>query len=63
MIIANTTCFHRGVPPIKQDRTMLTLNYVVHPEDWKEPTFQIRKEDYDNMPDNIKPVADYLVKI
>ena len=63
MIIANTTCFHRGVPPIKQDRTMLTLNYVVHPEDWKEPTFQICKEDYDNMPDSIKPVADYLVRV
>ena len=63
MIIANTTCFHRGVPPIKQDRIMLTLNYVVHPEDWKEPTFQIRKEDYDNMPDSVKPVADYLVRV
>ena len=63
MIVANTTCFHRGVPPIKQDRTMLTLNYVVHPEDWKEPTFQIKKDDYENLPDNVRPVADYLVKI
>jgi hypothetical protein len=63
MIIANTTCFHKGIPPTKQDRTMLTLNYVVHPEDWKKPTFQIKKDDYENLPDNVKPAADYLVKI
>jgi len=63
MIIARTTAFHRGTKPTKNDRTMLTLNYVVHPEDWKAPTFQIRKDDYENLSDNVRPVADFLVKV
>lgn len=63
VFVANTTAFHRGVPPTSNDRTMLTLNYVVHPEDWKQPTFKIRQEDYDNLSDDKKPMADFLIKV
>jgi ectoine hydroxylase-related dioxygenase (phytanoyl-CoA dioxygenase family) len=63
LIIANTTAFHKGTPPLSGDRTMLTLNYTVHPEDWKTPTYQIKKEDLNRLPDAKKPLADFLVRI
>lgn len=63
LFIANTTAFHRGVPPINNDRTMLTLNYVIHPEDWKQPTFKMKSKDYDNLPEDKKPMADFLIKV
>jgi len=63
LFIANTTSFHRGVPPLKKDRDMLTLNYVIHPEDWKTPTFEIKQQDYEMLPENKKPVADFLIKV
>jgi hypothetical protein len=45
---------------------MLTLNYVIHPElqggqlPTQEQLFKIKQEQYDNLPDNKKPVADFL---
>ena len=61
-----TTSFHRGTKPIRKERTMLTLNYVVHPElqgaslPNLEQLFKIKQEQYDNLPDSKKPVADFL---
>jgi ectoine hydroxylase-related dioxygenase (phytanoyl-CoA dioxygenase family) len=63
LIIANTTAFHKGTPPMKGDRTMITLNYTIHPEDWNKPTYQIKQEDYDRLSDDKKPLADFLVRI
>jgi len=63
MIIARTTAYHRGTKPTKNPRTMLTLNYVVHPEDWKAPTFKMKKEDFSKLPDDKKPIADFLIKV
>mgnify|MGYP005812668795 CR=1 FL=1 len=63
IFIANTTAFHRGVPPRNNERIMLTLNYVVHPEDWKQPTFRIHQKDFDNLSDDKKPMADFLIKV
>ena len=42
---------------------VLTLNYVIHPEEWNPPSFKMKKEDFDNLPDWKKPVADFLVKV
>tara|TARA_Y100000034_G_C6821607_1_gene370084 strand:+ start:80 stop:943 length:864 start_codon:yes stop_codon:yes gene_type:complete len=63
MIIARPTAFHRGTSPTKNMRTMLTLNYVIHPEEWKQPTFEIEREAYRSLSDDVKPVADFLVKV
>ena len=63
MIVATTNCFHRGVPPINSERTMLTLNYVIHPEEFREPTFQIKQSDVDSLEDYKKPLTDFLIKV
>jgi hypothetical protein len=64
LIISRATLgFHRGTPPTTQERTMLTLNYVIHPEEWRSPEFKIRQEDYELLPENKKPLADFLVKV
>ena len=63
LIIANTTAFHRGTKPISSDRTMITLDWVIHPEFFSNPEFKIAKSKFDNMPDWKKPVLDYLIKV
>jgi len=69
LIAATTTHYHRGTKPISKDRTMLTLNYVIHEElQGGQPSppskwFKIKQEQYDNLPDWKKPVADFLVKV
>jgi len=64
LIIARaTTAFHRGTPPTRQDRTMLTLNYVVHPEDWKPVNFKMKMDDLERLEDRKKPLTDFLIKV
>ncbi len=63
MIVATTNCFHRGKPPIDSERTMLTLNYVVHPEEFRESTFQIKQSDVDSLESYKKPLTDFLIKV
>ena len=63
MIVASTSNFHRGTKCLKNERTMLTINYVIHPEEFKAPTFQIRQSDVDKLPDYKKPLTDFLIKI
>jgi len=68
LIAATTTHYHRGTKPLAKDRTMLTLNYVIHEElEGGEPQrpaswFKIGQEQYNNLPDWKKPIADFLVK-
>ena len=42
---------------------MLTLNYVIHPEDWNQPSYKMKKSDYDNLTDDKRPMADFLIKV
>lgn len=63
LIIANTTCFHRGTKPYSSDRTMLTLNWGIHPEDFRQSKFKIQKSKFQNLPDWKKPIMDYLIKV
>ena len=42
---------------------MLTLNYVIHPEEFREPTFQIKQSDVDSLEDYKKPLTDFLIKV
>ena len=63
VIVANTKGFHRGVKCAESERRMLTVNYVVHPEFWLQPSEKLDKGFYDQLPENKKPVADLLVKV
>jgi len=64
LIIARaTTGFHRGTPPIRQDRTMLTLNYVVHPEEWGPINFKMKMDDFERLENRKKPLTDFLIKV
>jgi hypothetical protein len=64
-----TTSFHRGTKPVRQERTMLTLNYVIHPElqggqpGTQDGLFKIKQEQYDSLPASKRPVADFLIKV
>jgi len=61
LIIANTTGFHRGTKVLARDRSMLTLDYVVHEEYWgKTPKFKIRRSDLARFTPEQKILADYL---
>ena len=69
LIAATTTHYHRGTKPTAKERTMLTLNYVVHQElEGGHPSspaqwFRIRQQDVDQLSDWKKPVADFLTKV
>lgn len=64
-----TTSFHRGTKPIRKERTMLTLNYVIHSElqggvpGTQDNLFKIKQEQYDSLSDSKKPAADFLIKV
>ena len=40
---------------------MLTLNYVMHPEEFKPPSYKIKKEDIEKLSNIKKPLVDYLI--
>ena len=69
LIAATTTCFHKGTKPVTQERTMLTLNYVIHPElsggrpGQYESLFKINTEDYTSLSEEKKRAADFLEKV
>lgn len=61
LIIADTNGFHRGNPIKSKDRTMLTLDYLIHPEfDGSSHSFKIWKSDVDSMNESYKGAADFL---
>ena len=68
LIAASTTCFHKGTKPTTRDRSMLTLNYVVHPElcggvPWEyEKLFKVKESQYRSLSDGKKPLCDFLEK-
>lgn len=69
LITGFTTSYHRGTKPIRQERTMLTLNYVIHPElqggrpGVYDNLFKIRQQQHDELEESKKPVADFLMKV
>lgn len=62
LIIGATTGFHKGLKPIANERSMLTVNYTIHPENWKPITFKMRQADYLGLPEEKKPLTDFLRK-
>lgn len=69
LIAATTTCFHKGNKPVTKDRTMLTLNYVIHPElaggrpGQYENFFKIKNSQFDSLIEGKKRAADFLERI
>lgn len=63
LVIANTTAFHRGTKPYSSDRTMVTLDWVIHPEFFDKPSFKIPNKKFDKLPSWKKPIMDYLIKV
>ncbi len=66
LIAATTTFFHKGTKPTTKERTMLTINYGVHPElaggrpgDY-EKLFKVREDQYKSLPNNKRHVCDFL---
>ena len=71
VVIANTRGIHKGLKTKNDPRTMLTVNVVIHPEisnqRWNKihedkGRFYIKKEWYDQLSDEEKPFADYLLQ-
>ena len=68
LIAATTTAFHRGTKPLTNERTMLTINHVIHPEldeaRYNKGTikFGMKKGSFEALPEWKKPVADFLIK-
>ena len=69
VIAGLTTCYHRGTKPIARERTMLTVNYLIHPELQNgqpgayERPFKIKQEQFERLDNYKKPVADFLLKV
>jgi ectoine hydroxylase-related dioxygenase (phytanoyl-CoA dioxygenase family) len=61
LIVADTTGFHRGTKVRSNDRSMLTVNYTVHPEYWnRQAGVEIAAERYERLSAKQKAAADFL---
>ena len=64
LIIADTTGFHRGTKVKSNDRYMLTLDYVIHPEfKGKSEVIQINKNQFNSFTNEQKAACDFLTII
>jgi hypothetical protein len=72
LLFANTRGWHKGAKPQKKERLAIHACFLIHPElsgplqrqeSPQENWFQINKEDYENIPDGLKPAADFLIKV
>ena len=60
--MADTNGMHRGTQVKTKERTMLTLNYVIHKEEWNK-TEKIYKDDAWQVPQDKQYLLDFLEKI
>ena len=63
IITRATTAYHRGTPPINKNRTMLTVNFTIHPEDYKPIEFKISYEENNNLEKHHLGLTDFLLKV
>ncbi|HXG70267.1 MAG TPA: phytanoyl-CoA dioxygenase family protein [Gemmatimonadaceae bacterium] len=64
IIVADTNGFHRGTKITGQDRGMLTVDYVLHPETGgPEDEFKIRRKDVEALSASQRPAADFLTLV
>ena len=62
VLMADTNGMHRGTQVKKNERTMLTLNYVVHKEEWNK-TEKIKKEYAEQVPKDKQYLLDFLERV
>jgi hypothetical protein len=60
LLMADTNGWHRGTKPFSQNRTMLTLDYVCHVEEWRDSRFDFKQSDFNKLDDKYKPLCDFL---
>lgn len=60
LLVADTNGWHRGIKPISNERTMLTLDYTCHPEFFKDSAFDFSQEEFNKLEDRHKPLCDFL---
>jgi len=61
IIVADTNGFHRGTKVSSCDRSMLTIDYVIHTEfDGKQPGFKISQSDVQRLSEKQRAAADFL---
>lgn len=61
IIIAMTNGFHKGQKCTKNDRELLTIDYVCHPDSWNtKMQMSIKRDTFDNLALNKIALADFL---
>lgn len=69
IIIADTNAFHRGTKPKSQDRLMLTVDFMIHPEFFNPPVFHIKNTEIERLKSDYPWLQgrdhafDFLVKV
>ena len=63
LVIANTNGWHKGTKVEEGERLLLTIYYNCHPTEW-QTTFggKMKQSDFENLPEDKKPLADFLNK-
>ena len=71
--MATTNGYHKGLPLKSGDRTMFTINFVVHPELGQTKNtlmmapfskrFKVSKEFYEQLSDEKMPLYDFMEKV
>jgi len=60
LIVADTTGFHRGTKVRSSDRSMMTVDYVVHPEYWDaRPAYKLGSRTYEGLSARQKAMTDF----
>ena len=69
LLMATTNGFHKGLKIQEGERTMLTINYLIHPEieggdiRTAKNRFFVKQTRVDSLPKWKRPVADFLIKV
>ena len=64
LVLGNTSGFHKGMKVEEGERLLLTIYFSVHPTQWLSKWgAQMKKKDYDSLPEWKKPIADFINKV
>ena len=69
LLIATTNGFHKGLKIEEGERTMFTINFLIHPEieggdvRTAKNRFYVEQSRVDSLPNWKRPLADFLIKV
>jgi len=72
VLFAGTRGWHKGAKPKNKERYAIHACFLIHPEltgpghqkeSTKDNWYQIREQDYHNIPEHLRPAADFLIKV